>query len=543
MTLALELDGLHKRFGQVVALAGASLRVRPGTVHALLGENGAGKSTLMRIAFGMLRPDEGRLLVEGTEVRFTSSADAIARGIGMVHQHFTLVPAMTVAENVALGMRGRYDARAVAAQVHALSQRTGLPLDAEARVESLPVGAQQRLEIVKALARDARLLILDEPTAVLVPHEVDELLRWVRRFAEEGRAVVLITHKLREALAVADDVTVLRRGRTVGTGPAAELSEEALVTALLGADTDTTGAHRPPGPHTPPDSIAGESDTTRPVTGEVIAQVAVRGAAGVASDTSAATAPARGDDEPRRSGERPVVASMRGARVVDERGGTVLRDATLDVFAGEIVGIAAVEGSGQRELLRLLAGRLRPTAGSVSLPQTVAFVPEDRHLDAMVLDMSLTENVALRGLAQRRGRMPWRALGTATTALLSRFDVRAPGAGSSGRSLSGGNQQKLVFARELAADRLTSDGSATAPPPALVVVENPTRGLDIRATAAVQGHLRMARDAGSAVVLYSSDLDEVLALADRMLVVHAGRVVAVHPATRETVGRAMLGAE
>lgn len=543
MTLALELDGLYKRFGQVVALAGASLRVRPGTVHALLGENGAGKSTLMRIAFGMLRPDEGRLLVDGTEVRLSSSADAIARGIGMVHQHFTLVPAMTVAENVALGMRGRYDARAVAAQVHALSQRTGLPLDAEARVESLPVGAQQRLEIVKALARDARLLILDEPTAVLVPHEVDELLRWVRRFADEGRAVVLITHKLREALAVADDVTVLRRGRTEGTGRAAELSEEALVTALLGADTDTTGALRPP---VPPGSAAGEADATRPVTGEVIAQVAVRGAAGVASvasETSAATAPARGEEAPKRSAERPVVASMRGARVIDARGGTVLHDATLDVFAGEIVGIAAVEGSGQRELLRLLAGRLRPTAGSVSLPQTVAFVPEDRHLDAMVLDMSLTENVALRGLAQRRGRMPWRALGTATTALLSRFDVRAPGAGSSGRSLSGGNQQKLILARELAADRLTSDDSAAAPPPALVVVENPTRGLDIRATAAVQEQLRMARNAGSAVVLYSSDLDEVLALADRMLVVHAGRVVAVHPATRETVGRAMLGAE
>lgn len=505
MTLTLELDGLHKRFGQVEALAGASLRVRPGTVHALLGENGAGKSTLMRIAFGMLRPDAGRLVVNGTESRFASSADALAQGIGMVHQHFTLVPAMTVAENVALGMRGRYDARATAERVRTLAERTGLPLDPEARVEALPVGAQQRLEIVKALARDVRLLILDEPTAVLAPHEADELLRWVRRFADDGHAVVLITHKLREALAVSDDVTVLRRGRTVLTGAAAERTEDALVAAMVGAMVGSEAARGP---------------------------------------VSAPTA----EESPRATragpphGERAVVASLRAVHVTDARGTTLVRDASLDVREGEIVGIAAVEGSGQRELLRLLAGRLRPTRGEVTIPADVAFVPEDRHVDAMALDMSLTENVALRGLSRRRGRMPWRALGASTDALLARFDVRAPGAATSARSLSGGNQQKLVLARELAAEGTSSGGLDLDRHPALVVVENPTRGLDIRATASVQEHLRGARDAGCAVVVYSSDLDEVMALADRVLVLHAGQVTAVHPATREAVGRAMLGA-
>lgn len=514
MTLALELDALHKRFGEVEALGGATLRVRSGTVHALLGENGAGKSTLMRIAFGMLRPDGGRVVVNGKEARFSSSADAIACGIGMVHQHFTLVPAMTVAENVALGMHGRYDARAVAALVRQLSQRTGLPLDPEARVESLPVGAQQRLEIVKALARDARLLILDEPTAVLVPHEVDELLQWVRRFADEGRAVVLITHKLREALAVADEVTVLRRGRTVRTGLTPDLTGDALVAALLGSEV--------PAPATP--------DTVR-------AEAARAGGEGSTSD-GLASMPAATPDA-----ARAPVAALHGVHVANASGNALLRNVTLEVRPGEIVGIAAVEGSGQRELLRLLAGRLLPTTGLISLPSDIAFVPEDRHLDAMVLDMSLTENVALRGLARRRGRMPWRALGETTHTLITRFDVRTAGAASSGRSLSGGNQQKLVLARELTALHTDRLPQAPGSRPALVVVENPTRGLDIRATAAVQEQLRLARDGGSAVVLYSSDLDEVLAMADRMLVVHAGRVSEVHPATRGSVGRAMLGAE
>ncbi len=490
MTLALELVDVHKRFGAVEALAGASLRVREGTVHALLGENGAGKTTLMRVVYGMLRPDAGTMRLYGAELRFRSSADAIARGVGMVHQHFMLVPAMTVAENVALGMSGRYDARAAEARVEALGARTGLVLDPRARVESLPVGAQQRLEILKALARDARLLILDEPTAVLAPEAADELLRWVRRFADDGRSVVLITHKLREAFSVADDVTVLRRGATVLHASVAGLDEPRAVAALLGGDP------------------------TRPVE-----HLAERPRAAPPTDPNARR-PARG----------AVVASLVDVAATDARGAIAVRNVTLDVYAGEILGIAAVEGSGQRELVRLLAGRLTPSAGSITLPTGVAFVPEDRHRDAMVLDMSLVENVALRGLSSRQGRLDWQSLRQATTALMSRFDVRAPSASTRGRELSGGNQQKLVLGRELA-ER-----------PIMVVAENPTRGLDIRATAAVHDQLRSARDAGSAVVLYSSDLDEVLALADRLVVVHAARVMPVEPATREAAGRAMLGA-
>lgn len=499
MTDVLALEAIHKRFGPVDALAGASLRVRPGTVHALLGENGAGKTTLMRVAYGMLRPDAGTVRVDGTPVQLPTSAAAIARGIGMVHQHFTLVPAMTVAENVALGMRGRYDARTAAARVRELGARTGLVLDPDAPVHALPVGAQQRLEIVKALARDARLLILDEPTAVLAPGEADELLQWIRSFRADGRAVVLITHKLREALSVADDVTVLRRGATIVSGRAETLDEATLVPALLGAAADVSALE------------AGALDT-----GALAPQRVGHAPGGTrAVDGTPATRP---------------VASLRQVAMRDDRGALVLRDVALDVHAGEIVGLAAVEGSGQRQLLRLLAGRLTPSQGTVALPDDVAFIPEDRHRDAMALDLTLVENVALRGLAARRGRLPWESFRRATIDIMSRFDVRASGPAATGRELSGGNQQKLVLGRELA-DR-----------PAMVVAENPTRGLDIRATAAVQHQLRAARDAGSAIVLYSSDLDEVLALADRMLVVHAGQVTLVPAPTRESVGRAMLGA-
>ena len=495
MSVVLELTDIRKRFGAVDALAGASLRVREGTVHALLGENGAGKTTLMRVVYGMLRPDTGTIHLHGSTTRLRSSADAIAHGIGMVHQHFSLVPAMTVAENVALGMSGLYDARQAAARVEALGVRTGLVLDPTARADSLPVGAQQRLEILKALARDAHLLILDEPTAVLAPDEAEALLRWVRRFADDGRSVVLITHKLREASSIADDVTVLRRGATVLRGAVAEFDEPTLVSALLGGDVAPaahlgTVASRPPPRASATSSASSRSDGLRGAT----------------------------------------IAALVDVAATDARGVTTLRDVTLDVRAGEILGIAAVEGSGQRELVRVLAGRLVPSAGSIRVPPAVAFIPEDRHRDAMVLEMSLVENVALRGLAVRHGRLDWRALREMTADLLVRFDVRASGVTARAQELSGGNQQKLILARELA-ER-----------PAMVVAENPTRGLDIRATAAVQAQLRAARDAGSAVILYSSDLDEVLDLADRLVVVHAARMVPVDPPTREAAGRAMLGA-
>jgi simple sugar transport system ATP-binding protein len=474
---ALALEGVTRRFGAVTALDEATLTVRPGTVHALLGENGAGKSTLMRIAFGMLAPDAGTVRVQGTAHRFSSARDAIDAGLGMVHQHFSLVPALTVAENVALGGRGRFDRAAVASQVRALGVETGLALDPEALVSTLPVSAQQRLEILKALARQARVLILDEPTAVLAPAEARDLLAWVKQWATGDRAVVLITHHLADALAVADDVTVLRRGRTVLERPVRELDEAALVLAMLGEPLREQAAER-----------AGRTP----------------------------------------GGE--VVLALEAATIVDGRGVRRLAPTSCAVRAGEIVGVAAVEGSGQAELLRLLAGRLAPTTGRATVPASVGFVPADRHRDAVVLDMPLVENLALKDAARAPAWMPWPALRAETAEVMTRFDVRAAGAMAPMRSLSGGNQQKFVMARELAGA------------PLALVVENPTRGLDIRATEDVRARLRAARTAGLAVVMYSEDLDEVLALADRVLVVHAGVVQELAP-DRELVGRAMLGAQ
>jgi simple sugar transport system ATP-binding protein len=487
-TAALELLGVSKRFGEVLALDGASLAVRAGSVHAVLGENGAGKSTLMRVAFGLVRADGGTVRVHGADRDVRSPADAIAAGIGMVHQHFAIVPAMTVAENVALGGTGRFDPARAESVVARIGAETGLALDPRAIAGTLSVGAQQRLEIVKALARDARLLILDEPTAVLAPGEIAELLRWVRAFADSGRTAVLITHKLREVLAVADDVTVLRRGRTVAAFRASGTSEAALADAMLGGV--------PPRLHDVDADVAAHHQRA----------------------SSAIIAPSAS-----------AVLRADAVTVTDERGVERVRAATLDVAAGEIVGIAAVEGSGQRELLRALAGRLPVRAGRVVVPPDVGFVPEDRHQDALVLDFPLTENVLLRRAGRLRGLIAWSTERQRTSALLTNHDVRADGPTAIARTLSGGNQQKLVLAREL-------EGA-----PAALVVENPTRGLDLVAAAAVHRRLRAARDAGCAILLYSSDLDEVLALADRVVVVYAGTVRET-PRDREAVGRAMLGA-
>jgi general nucleoside transport system ATP-binding protein len=471
---ALALLGISKRFGGALALDGADLRVRTGTIHALLGENGAGKTTLMRIAFGLVRPDTGSIRVRGQSVMLRSPADAIAAGVGMVHQHYTTVAAMSVLENVALGGRGRFDASQAAARVRALGAQVGLDIDPDARVGELSVSAQQRVEILKAVARDATLLILDEPTAVLAPAEADELLRWLRRFADDGGTVVLITHKLAEAVAWADDVTVLRAGRTVLSGPRGEASIESIATAMLGASQPTSRALRGSG------------------------------------------------------AEGAVVARATRLTIRDTRGLTRIQEASFEVRAGEIVGVAGVDGAGHSELLRALARRLPISSGSLMLPGSIAFVPEDRQRDALLLDFSLTENVALGRAGTRRGLVPWKALAHRTGTLLSAFDVRGGTPGSYAAALSGGNQQRLVLAREL-------DGS-----PELVVAMDPTRGLDIRAAAAVQDRLRAARDSGAAVVVYSSDLDEVIGLASRVLVVHQGRVSEQMP-DRATVGAAMLG--
>lgn len=470
----LRLTGITKRFGTTLALDDVSLRVRRGTVHALLGENGAGKTTLMRIAFGLLAADAGRIEIEGVRTAISSPADAIAARIGMVHQHFTSVPTMTVAENVALGGTGMLHIAAAGRVIAQIGARTGLTLDMSARAEDLPVGAQQRLEIVKALARHARTLILDEPTAVLAPIEAKALLRWLRQFAAAGNSVVLITHKLREAIAIADDVTVLRRGRVVLAVGASTLTMSALTTAMLG------------------DDVAAADE-----------RVALRTAG-------------------------PVVGAARHVDLCDGRGATVVRDATFDIHAGEVLGIAAVEGAGHRELLRALAGRTTIALGDLRLPSTIGFVPEDRHRDGLVLEFAAPQNVALRDAGVRRGRIAWNEVRLRTIQLIRAFDVRGGNARSPVRSLSGGNQQKLVLAREI-------DGA-----PALLVVENPTRGLDVRAAREVHERLRSASTSGAAVVIYSSDLDEVLALATRILVIHAG-VVRETTRDRDAVGRAMLG--
>lgn len=469
----LRLDQVVKRFGAVRALDGATLTVTPGTIHALLGENGAGKTTLMRIAFGMIQPDAGQLLLDNRSTRFSTPAEAISAGIGMVHQHFTNVGAMTVAENVALGGRGAYSPERAAEVVRDLASKTQLHVDPSAVVDTLSVAAQQRLEILKAVGRRARILILDEPSAVLAPAEARELLAWLRAFVNAGAAVILITHKIDEALSAADAVTVLRRGKTVLSSSASAISAQELTNAMLG------------------DALS----TAR--------QVAI-GASG------------------------EVVLRLSGVSVRDSRGVTVLGGVDLEVKAHEIVGVAALENSGHDALLRVAAGRAIATEGIVYRRGAAALIPEDRQRDALILGFSLTENLALRGAGGRRGRVNWSALRSETERLVEAYDVRTNTVDASARDLSGGNQQKLVLAREL------SDN------PALVVAENPTRGLDIRATAAVHDRLREAAAQGSAVMLHSGDLDEVLALATRVVVVYRGRVTEV-PNAREAVGRAMLG--
>lgn len=477
---ALALRGIVKQLGSTRALDGADCEIRRGTVHALLGENGAGKTTLMRIAFGALPPDVGSVAVNGTETRFRSSADAIRAGIGMVHQHFTLVGAFTVAENVALGGHGPLDLRLVATRLRALSTATGLVADPDARARDLVLAAQQRVEILKALSHQARILVLDEPTAVLTPAESDELYRWIRRFVADGGTVVLITHRLAEALAVADDITVLRRGKTVLARPRAEVTAESLVEALVG---------------------------------ELPERATMRRA--------------------RTPGER-VVFALAGVEVRDARGVVRLRDVHLSVRSGEVLGVLGVEGSGQAELLRVLAGRLAPSSGALTRPMRVGFVPEDRLEDALIPTMNLVENAVLAEASALRGAVSWPAREATTARLLAEHEVVATGPRAVAAALSGGNQQKFVVGHERAVA------------PAALVAENPTRGLDVRAAARVLDSIAAVADVhGGAAVVFSSDIDEILELTSRVVVCFGGRVTEVpppaDPTDRAPYARALLG--
>ena len=480
---ALELRGIHRRFGSVHALRGADFTLLPGEVHALLGENGAGKTTLMHIAAGLLQPDEGVVLVGGVSRPGLTPRAARRLGIGMVHQHFTSVPAFTVAENVALTAGWPVAPDSLRRRVRETSERAGLPLDPDARVEHLSVALRQRLEIVKALAAEAWILLLDEPTSVLAPAEVGDLLQVIRRFTTQGGSAVLITHKLDEALAAADRVTVLRRGQVVFTGPVVDTTAGELAVAMIGEGADDDRTEAP--------------------------TLAASGGAG------------------------PLVR-LEGVDVARDGGlGIALRAASLTVTAGEIVGVAAVEGNGQRELLRAIAGRIHPLRGLRQVTEPIGFVPEDRTTEGLIPAMTLTENVVLGSSASEpwiRGRtVDWRAAETRTAALLEELAISAPGPGVPAAALSGGNQQRVVVGRELSRR------------PSVVVAENPTRGLDIRAEATIHAWLRRAASDGAAVVFHSSDLDEVLALATRIVVVRRGTLVEAAPGTtRDELGALML---
>jgi ABC-type uncharacterized transport system ATPase subunit len=478
---ALELAGIHKHFGSVHALRGADFVLQPGELHALLGENGAGKTTLMRVAYGLVRPEAGRVLLGGVVRAVNSPRTARRLGIGMVHQHSTAIPALTVAENVALSAGWLVRPEKLRDRVKALGDQLGLPLDPKAYAGRLTVALKQRLEIVKVLASDARILLLDEPTAVLTPGETEDLFRVMRRFAESGGAAVLITHKLDEALQVADRITVLRQGQTVLSGPASSMSQGSLAEAMLGQ------------------TASGFSPAAR-----------------------------------RRAGSSKSLIRVEALEVPRESGyGIAVRHASLLVPEGEIVGVAAVEGNGQRELLRAVAGRLLPLRGKLEVAKPVAFVPEDRTTEGLIPDLSLAENVVL-GSDQgdpwlRRGRVDWRLAREHTAELLREYQVVTSGPSALAASLSGGNQQKLVLAREISRR------------PRVIVAENPTRGLDLRATMAIHDRLRDAAEQGAAVLVYCSDLDELLSLADRYVVVARGALLEVPAgASRYDIGELMV---
>jgi simple sugar transport system ATP-binding protein len=501
----LSVRAVAKRFGNVQALNGVDLDFRAGEIHALLGENGAGKSTLMHVLTGLVRPDRGQVWVDGVPLPPHAPRAARRAGIGMVHQHFTLVGALTVAENLALSLPApaawRFDAPAIAAGARALAERVGLELSPpDVPVSALPVGACQRLEILKALAGGARVLILDEPTAVLTPQEVRPLFAMLAQLRAHGRLVIFITHKLREVKAVADRVTVMRRGRVVSTDAVAAISEGEMAERMVGA------------------ALAAVSGTRR-------ASVA-------------------------RAEDAQPALRVNDLSVRDARGVTALAGVSFGVQPGEIFGIAGVDGNGQRELFEVLVGAAQPTSGTVAVdgvaitvfnPRAaqaagIGHIPPDRHRDGLVLGMTVQENFLLsRSLIDRvarRGIFQRRAARRLAAGLAEQYAVRFASLDAPAQSLSGGNQQRVVVARALAQR------------PRVLVTVNPTRGLDVAATAAVATALDAAAREGCAIVLISTDLDEVLDLSDRVSVLARGRLSAPlePPIDPERLGLLMAGA-
>jgi simple sugar transport system ATP-binding protein len=496
------LDGIVRRFGHISALDGASLELRAGEVHGVLGENGAGKTTLLSVLGGLLRPDGGSIELDGALVELSSPRVAWTHGIGLVHQHFALVPRLSVLENLALGRRDvgpgwKSPLVTIREQATLLSEQTGLSVPFDVAIEDLSVGDRQRVEILKALLREPRLLLLDEPTAVLAPTEVAQLFALLRRLAEDGRSVVLVAHKLDEILSVADRVTVLRGGRTVLTAVRSEVDSRTLTEAMVGG---------PRGPEGPPDSTPGF--------------------------------PAGSGDRPERSTVARSVARLAGVNARGAGGGVALHGVDLEVSGGEVVAIAGVEGNGQRELALVLSGRLEATAGVVEIPEDIGLIPQDRSTEGLALDFDLAENMALalhRDPAFRRGvLLRWDAIRVRAAEVRDEFEVQARDVATLAGTLSGGNQQRLVVGREL--------GRRVD----LLVADNPTRGLDVTATAFVREELRrIARDGDCGVVLISADLDEVLDLGDRIFVLVRGRLSPVPPEqhSRDGVGALMLSAK
>ena len=484
----LSLRGITKRFGGVVANDHIDITVEPGTIHAIVGENGAGKSTAMRIAYGFYTADAGEILINGSPQRIQRPLDAIALGIGMVHQHFMLVDTMTVAENIVLGAESgsalALDVEQSAARIRALSEAFRLAVDPHALIETLSVGQQQRVELLKALYRNAQLLILDEPTAVLTPQEVEEFFVVLRGMREQGKTIVIITHKLGEVLAISDDVTVMRDGKVVGRVKTKETSAAELARLMVGR--------------------------------EVLLQV---------------------DKPPAKPGN--IMLSVRHLSV-GSGANRILKDVSLDVRSGEIVGIAGVEGNGQRELIESIAGLIDPAhvSGEMTLEGTsllamdararrdlgIAHIPEDRHRRGLLLDFPLDENSILgvhhRPPVASGAMLNDREIRRRAADIIRRFDVRPPNPDLLARALSGGNQQKLIIGREFELK------------PRLLLVAQPTRGVDIGAIEFIHRKLVELRDAGCAVLLVSAELEEVMSLSDRLLVIHEGRIAGeVDPAS------------
>ncbi len=496
--MRLELRGLTKRFGALLANDHIDLAVAPGEIHCLLGENGAGKSTLMNMLYGLLQPDAGEILLDGKPMRCHSPADAIAAGIGMVHQHFMLVPVFTVAENLMLGREptkgfGLLDRAAARRRVRELAQRYGLPVDPDALVANLSVGEQQRVEILKALANDVEVLILDEPTAVLTPQEIEELMTVLRGIAAGGTSIIFITHKLREVTRIADKITVIRRGAVVGTveptTPESELAE-----LMVGRAVELVVAKAPAAP-----------------TGRTL--------------------------------------EVTGLTVVDAAGTAVVDDVSFHVDGGEIVGIAGVVGNGQSELVNALLGLQPPVRGSITVRGTellgrsprehldagIGYVPEDRSYDGYIGTFSVAENLVLdlidRPEFSRHGVLSPAAVGRNAAHRVEEFDIRTQSVAEPVSSLSGGNQQKVVLARELSR------------PLAVLIAGQPTRGLDVGSIEFVHKRIVRERDQGTAVLIVSSELDEIYALSDRIIVMFGGRIVGVvGPETpRDRLGLMMAG--